>query len=109
MRLDDRWATVLDRLRKQGRYRELYPPDGVDFTSNDYLGYGSAPALSDLPGLPRSGMASRLLRGHHPIWEEVESALAHWHGAEAALMMTSGCVANEGLLATVIESSDWVA
>src|SRR5262249_37524850 len=78
-------------------------------TSNDYLGYGAARASSAGPGLPRSGMGSRLLRGHHPIWEEVEAALAGWHGAEAALMMTSGYAANEGLLATVIEPHDWVA
>jgi 8-amino-7-oxononanoate synthase len=109
MRLTDRWSAVLDQLRRQGRYRELCLPGGVDLTSNDYLGYGGARASYAGPGLPRSGMGSRLLRGHHPIWEEVEAALAHWHGAEAALMMTSGYAANEGLLATVIEPGDWVA
>jgi 8-amino-7-oxononanoate synthase len=109
MRLTDRWSAVLDQLRRQGRYRELRPPGGVDLTSNDYLGYGGARAPSAGPGLPRSGMGSRLLRGQHPIWEEVEAALARWHGAEAALMMTSGYAANEGLLATVIEPGDWVA
>jgi 7-keto-8-aminopelargonate synthetase-like enzyme len=57
----------------------------------------------------RSGMASRLLRGQQPVWDEVEARLARWHGAEAALVMTSGYVANEGLLATVIEPGDWVA
>jgi 7-keto-8-aminopelargonate synthetase-like enzyme len=54
-------------------------------------------------------MASRLLRGHHAVWDEVEAALAAWHGAEAVLMMTSGFTANEGLIATVIEPTDWVA
>jgi len=39
----------------------------------------------------------------------VEAALAHWHGAGAALMMTSGYAANEGLLATVVQPGDWVA
>src|SRR5205807_7653830 len=62
-----------------------------------------------LTSLPHSGIASRLLRGHQPIWDEVESSLARWHGVAAALMMTSGYVANEGLLATVIEPGDWVA
>jgi 8-amino-7-oxononanoate synthase len=109
MKLTDRWFTILDQLHKQGRYRELGLPDGVDLTSNDYLGYGGARASSASNGLPRSGMGSRLLRGHHPIWEEVEAALARWHGAEAVLMMTSGYAANEGLLATVIEPGDWVA
>jgi 8-amino-7-oxononanoate synthase len=49
------------------------------------------------------------LSGHHPIWDEVETALARWHGAEAALMFTSGYAANEGLLATAVEPRDWVA
>ena len=109
MRLTDRWSAILDELRRQGRYRELRLPGGVDLTSNDYLGYGSGRAWSADPALPRCGMGSRLLRGHHPIWEEVEAALARWHGAEAAVMMTSGYAANEGLLATVIEPGDWVA
>lgn len=109
MSLTDRWAAALGELRDQGRYRELGRPAGIDFSSNDYLGYGAAPPPPSGQRLARSGTASRLLRGHHPIWEQVEAALAHWHGAEAALLMPSGYAANEGLLATVIEPGDWVA
>lgn len=54
-------------------------------------------------------MASRLLRGNHAVWETVEAELARWHGAEAALMFTSGYVANEGLLATIVEPGDFLA
>jgi 8-amino-7-oxononanoate synthase len=50
-----------------------------------------------------------LLRGHHPIWDEIEATLANWHGVEKALMMNSGYSANEGLLSTVIQREDWVA
>src|SRR5262249_35058446 len=109
MTLRDRWSAVLEQLRTQECYRDLRLPEGVDLTSNDYLGYGGARTAMACPGLPQSGMGSRLLRGHHPIWAEVEAALARWHGAEAALMMSSGYAANEGLLATVIEPGDWVA
>jgi 8-amino-7-oxononanoate synthase len=110
MRLTDRWSAILDQLREQGRYRTLSLPARVDFTSNDYLGYATcAPRTATGREGLRSGTASRLLRGQHAVWEEVEAALAHWHGAEAVLMMTSGYVANEGLLATVIEPGDWVA
>jgi 8-amino-7-oxononanoate synthase len=109
MSLDDRWTSTLESLRAEGRYRSLFLPRGIDLTSNDYLGYGhGGPALSH-GDAARSGMASRLLCGHHAIWEEVEAALAAWHGAEAVLMMTSGYTANEGLLSTVIEAGDWVA
>lgn len=124
MSLSDRWSTAFERLRGEGRLRELRFPEGLDFCSNDYLGYSSRSRTSSLSqGMParlmpttqselilsRSGTASRLLRGHHPIWEEVEAALATWHGAESALMMTSGYAANEGLLATVVQPEDWVA
>lgn len=108
MSLFARWANDLRRLRDDGRHRSLRPPAGLDFTSNDYLGYGRRTTTAD-PSLPHSGTASRLLRGDHPVWHEVEAALANWHGAEAALMMTSGYAANEGLLSTVIEPGDWVA
>jgi 8-amino-7-oxononanoate synthase len=108
MSLADRWTTALDQLRTRGRLRQFAPPAGIDFTSNDYLGYASLPN-PPTEELPRSGTASRLLRGHHAIWDEVESNLAGWHGAEAVLMMTSGYAANEGLISTLMEPGDWVA
>lgn len=108
MSLFGRWTTALDQLRSQGRFRQFAPPMGTDFTSNDYLGYASLPN-PPADDLSRSGTASRLLRGHHPIWDEVESTLAAWHRAEAVLMMTSGYAANEGLISTLMEPGDWVA
>ena len=81
-----------------GRYRELRLPSGHDFTSNDYLGYAKRPYHDD-ESLSTSGSASRLLRGHHALWDDVENRLATWHGCpEATLMFTSGYAANEGLL-----------
>ncbi|HEY1190176.1 MAG TPA: 8-amino-7-oxononanoate synthase [Gemmata sp.] len=108
MSLFARWAEDLQRLRAEGRYRSLRPPTGRDFASNDYLGYATR-AQPPRAALPTSGAASRLLRGDHPVWQDVEAALARWHGAEAALVMTSGYVANEGLLSTVIDPGDFVA
>ena len=111
MSLRERWSATLADLRSQGRHRSFRLPRGIDFTSNDYLGYGgrerAVPSLS--AGLSTSGIASRLLRGHHAVWDEVEAALAEWHGAEAALMMTSGYTANEGLIGALAEPGDWVA
>ncbi len=108
MTLEERWQAQLEALRRQGRYRTLHRPAGIDFSSNDYLGYGKL-FWHNVAELSRSGQASRLLRGHHAVWEDVEARLAEWHGSEAALMMNSGYVANEGLLSTVIEPQDWVA
>jgi 7-keto-8-aminopelargonate synthetase-like enzyme len=108
MSLSERWAEQLAELRAEGRYRELAGPRGVDFTSNDYLGYGKISHPPAAAGLARSGASSRLLRGQQAIWERVEAELTDWHRA-SALLLTSGYVANEGLLATVIEPADWVA
>lgn len=107
MSLHRRWRDRLDALHHAGRHRQLRCATGLDFSSNDYLGYGKLPwpAVAER----RSGAASRLLRGQHPVWDDVENRLAHWHGAEAALVLTSGYVANEGLLSTLIEPDDWVA
>lgn len=110
MTLFTRWTESLEQLRSQGRFREFRLPAGIDLTSNDYLGYGHGRlGLLTNGTLPQSGMASRLLRGHHAIWEEVESLLAAWHGCETVQMMTSGYTANEGLISTLIEPGDWVA
>ena len=113
MSLFTRWTDTLDSLKAQGRFRALKPPRGIDFTSNDYLGYGSgrlaeAQQAPDADA-PRSGLASRLLRGHNPVWDEVEAKLATWHGVESVLVMNSGFTANEGLISTVVEPGDWVA
>src|SRR5690242_17239373 len=110
MSLFARWRRHLDALDSQGRLRRLAPPRGVDFSSNDYLGYGKRrpdPLATD--ALARTGQASRLLRGDHELWEKVEAELAAWHGSEAALIMNSGYVANEGLLSTVLEPDDFLA
>jgi 8-amino-7-oxononanoate synthase len=108
MNLTQRWLTQLEGLRAKGRLRTLHSGTGVDFASNDYLGYATHPCPAREPGLSASGAASRLLRGHHPIWDEVETTLASWHGSEAALVLTSGYAANQGLLSSLIESGDWV-
>jgi 8-amino-7-oxononanoate synthase len=110
MTLAGRWSDALAHLRGRGRYRSIRPPTGIDFNSNDYLGYaGGRAVLPTAPILPVSGSASRLLRGHHPVWDDVEAALAGWHKAESALIMTSGYAANEGLLSTLAEPGDWMA
>ena len=107
MIISERWQRELDRLQYECRLRILQPPAGIDFSSNDYLGYSQRPIATDgASELSRSGAASRLLRGHHAIWEEVESRLASWHGAEAALVLSSGYAANEGLLSSIVQTGD---
>ena len=108
MNIEDRFRNRLDELGSLGQLRQLTPPRGIDFSSNDYLGFSKNRA-SRGGKEQRSGTSSRLVRGNDKIWDEVEAKLAHWQNQPAALLMTSGYVANDGLLATVIEPQDWVA
>lgn len=107
----------LRRLRKEELYRQLRIPSGVDFSSNDYLGFSRDPGFrqewlerlqSRLCQEAFSAPASRLLRGHTPYHEEVEQRLAAFKGSDRALLFPSGYQANVGLLTALLEPSDRV-
>jgi 5-aminolevulinate synthase len=111
----------LDALREEGRYRrfvELERPapgapyvriaDGsgrvvVDWCSNDYLGMSLHPAVVEAASqaLAEHGVGSggtRNIAGSHVLVRELEDELADLHGQAAALVFTSGFIANEASL-----------
>ncbi|MDP9260184.1 MAG: 5-aminolevulinate synthase [Actinomycetota bacterium] len=111
----------LDGLREEGRYRhfvELERPapgapyvriaDGsgrvvVDWCSNDYLGMSLHPAVVEAASraLAEHGVGSggtRNIAGSHVLVRELEDELADLHAQEAALVFTSGFIANEASL-----------
>ncbi len=101
----------LEALRSDGLYRELSPPRGIDFSSNDYLGLSNHPRLRErmiraLADGPLGSPASRLLRGHTELHERLEERLAAWKGMEAALLFPSGYQCNLGVLATLVKRDD---
>jgi 5-aminolevulinate synthase len=108
-------------LREEGRYRhfvELERPapgapyvriaDGsgrvvVDWCSNDYLGMSLHPAVVEAASraLAEHGVGSggtRNIAGSHVLVRELEDELADLHTQEAALVFTSGFIANEASL-----------
>ena len=108
-------------LREEGRYRhfvELERPapgapyvriaDGsgrvvVDWCSNDYLGMSLHPAVVEAASraLAEHGVGSggtRNIAGSHVLVRELEDELADLHAQEAALVFTSGFIANEASL-----------
>ncbi|MBI2834112.1 MAG: 8-amino-7-oxononanoate synthase [Acidobacteria bacterium] len=105
-------ATLAD-LSTAGLLRRLRLPQGIDLVSNDYLGLAEHPHLTACMGaaLARgvSGSGgSRLLRGHHAVFDRIEERLAAFSGTEAALLFGSGYAANIGLLQAIAGPDDLV-
>ena len=100
------------RLEEQGRRRFLSPAYGIDFSSNDYLGLKHHPRMTAAltraldAGMECGSGGSRLLRGNHPAHEELEHQAAHWFGAEAALFMATGYLANLAVMSTLPQRQD---
>jgi len=92
--------------------RELIPIQGIDFSSNDYLGLahhdGIRQSLMDAlaNGLALGSGGSRLLRGNHPEHENLETFAANFFGTEAALYMATGYLANVALFTTLPSRGD---
>lgn len=110
---EDRLAATLAELRASGLLRQMRLPAGLDLVSNDYLGLADHPYLNEvmraaLTELPSGSGGSRLLRGHHEIFERVEERLASFSGSESALLFGSGYAANIGLLQAVVSPDDLV-
>jgi 8-amino-7-oxononanoate synthase len=112
--LERELQAALDRLRERSQLRTFSEAGGVDLSSNDYLGLAADPrlkqaAIEAVSQAPRTGgTGSRLLSGHHPVWNELEEQFADFAGTEAALYFANGYAANLGLLAALAGKDDLV-
>ena len=81
--------------------------DLVSFASNDYLGLASHPgiAVAARVALDSHGLgagASHLLTGHHVLHHQAEAALAGFVGLPAALLFSTGYMANLGVITALL-------
>lgn len=93
--------------------RRLIASSGVDFCSNDYLGFAADPALKKdiltaIQDVESGSTGSRLLRGNTTSICQLEEELAVFCGTEDAVFFPSGYQANLGLLSAVLDKNSMV-
>ena len=83
------------------------------FCSNDYLGLAAHPAVTEamteaaaIHGV--GGGSSHMVCGHHQLHHELEEALAAHTGREAALLFSTGYMANLGVISALAGRNDVV-
>ncbi|MCD8497432.1 MAG: 8-amino-7-oxononanoate synthase [Alphaproteobacteria bacterium] len=104
----------LAQLEDQNRLRSLKLPGGIDFSSNDYLGFRSHPSLKKAAiealenGMDLGSGGSRLLRGHTEAHQNLEEFAARYYGCGKTLYFANGFMANYALFTTLPTRHDVV-
>jgi len=107
-------SLLLKHRSEKRSFRALkttYP--GIDFSSNDYLGFSSQGILSAeieklQPTKHTGSTGSRLISGNSVLFEEIEKDIAVFHHASSALLFNSGYDANLGLLSSIPQKADLI-
>ncbi len=108
---DNHLKSLLDKKEADGLLRRLVSvSDKIDFCSNDYLGFASKNDLFDhsLTLYPNGSTGSRLITGNSNLAENTEGMIAQFHKAEAALIYSSGYMANIGLFSCIATKNDTI-
>ncbi|MFO1186470.1 MAG: 8-amino-7-oxononanoate synthase [Alphaproteobacteria bacterium] len=118
-----RKLSVLEAGKRRRRLAETAPGEGarvrrggrelLSFCSNDYLGLAAHPAIvaAASGALRENGLgagASRLITGNHPLYAALETRLASWKGADAAMVFGSGYLANLGTIPALAGAGDLI-
>lgn len=85
----------------------------VVFCANDYLGLATDPRPGQVMAQAAADQgagsgAAHLVSGHRPEHEALEQALADWTGREAALLFSTGYMANLGAIDALVGRGDSV-
>jgi 8-amino-7-oxononanoate synthase len=127
MMLPYRWIEKsLETLHRADWYRQVQVIEGragpvvrqegrwlTNFASNDYLGLAgdqrlidSAIAATQTYGTGATG--SRLLSGHRILHDQLEGAISKLKGTEAAIVFSSGYLANLGTITALVNHRDLI-
>jgi 8-amino-7-oxononanoate synthase len=111
--LEQRLRGHLAELEREGLIRKRRPPQGIDLSSNDYLGLASHPLIKErmaaaVCAMGAGSTGSRLLRGERDCFTALEQRFAEFKGAERSLYFGSGYLANLAVLTTFPEAGDTI-
>ncbi len=116
--LENRKKTHLYRIRDcrespQGTHIKIAGNPYLNFCSNNYLGLAAHPKLIQTfqDSVQVHGMgsgASNLITGYSHAHKLLEDALADWTGREAALLFSSGYLANLGVMTALMNEKGMV-
>jgi 8-amino-7-oxononanoate synthase len=107
----------LEQRKQKGILRMLHPrKNGVDFYSNDYLGFARnndfqsllLEAVQENPDVLKGSTGSRLISGNTSVVTETEDFIAQEHQYESALLFPSGYNANLALFSALPNRHDTV-
>ena len=111
----DRYRYLPDISARNGKDIEVNGQLLLNLSSNDYLGLGDDRALLEGYGSQfrksshaMTSSSSRLLTGNHPLYDQLEKALALLYGRESAMVFNSGYHANIGILPALCNRHDLV-
>ena len=102
------------RLENNSLRKLPIPANGIDFSSNDYLGFAKNEEIFDATHQYlidnkikiNGATGSRLISGNHNLYTITEEYIANFHQSEAALIFNSGYDANVGFFSSVPQRND---
>ena len=122
----NRFAEEIETLRRKGLLRRLRQIESasssriviegntyLNLSSNNYLGLATHPKIKEavIQAIHRYGIgagASPLISGHTTLHQELSEKVARFKGTEAALIFSTGYMANVGILSALLGESDVV-
>ncbi|ROI05873.1 MULTISPECIES: pyridoxal phosphate-dependent aminotransferase family protein [unclassified Chryseobacterium] len=112
-----KFQEILEKRKQEGIFRSLkIQPKGVDFYSNDYLGFARNKELqhillkeiADRPCSLSGSSGSRLISGNSHAVTAAEHEIARIHQFSSALLFSSGYNANLALFSTLPDRHDTI-
>jgi len=112
--MNNTFQKKLLKITEDNNYRELKCSNGIDFSSNDYLGLSNHPKIKEAiikamnTGTSIGSTGSRLLTGSKKEHMELEEFAAEYFNSQACLFFSSGFLANYSLFTTLPDRHDFI-